>query len=120
MISLTYLFIFQAPVRQYKKIREPDYRESTVVAPFLVPSPTVFSASTCVKIMELYSVLVTGANRGIGLAFVRQMLELRPPPKHLFATYRSDQNLQVRKRFVLHKYLLFLVNLLIFKTPIID
>ncbi|XP_060063672.1 C-signal-like [Ylistrum balloti] len=35
------------------------------------------------------SVLITGANRGIGLELVRQFLQLETPPKHVFATCRS-------------------------------
>jgi len=34
-------------------------------------------------------VLVTGANRGIGLEFVKQFLALANPPQHLFATCRQ-------------------------------
>lgn len=35
------------------------------------------------------SVLITGANRGIGLEFVKQFLLLPNPPKHIFATCRN-------------------------------
>lgn len=45
------------------------------------------------KNMELYSVLVTGANRGIGLEFVRQLSRLPKPPRYVFATYRSSGSL---------------------------
>ncbi|OWF44910.1 uncharacterized protein LOC110457712 [Mizuhopecten yessoensis] len=34
------------------------------------------------------SVLITGANRGIGLELVRQFLQLETPPRHVFATCR--------------------------------
>jgi len=43
--------------------------------------------------MELHSVLVTGANRGIGLEFVRQLTNQTKPPQFLFATYRSSEGL---------------------------
>lgn len=38
------------------------------------------------------SVLITGANRGIGLEFVRQFLGLEKPPVHVFATCRSPDS----------------------------
>ncbi|WAR07668.1 CSGA-like protein [Mya arenaria] len=38
------------------------------------------------------SVLVTGANRGIGLEFVRQFLALKTPPKFIFACCRAPDN----------------------------
>jgi len=39
--------------------------------------------------MEVQSVFVTGANRGIGLEFVRQLVKLPKPPRFVFATYRN-------------------------------
>ncbi|XP_054717522.1 C-factor-like [Uloborus diversus] len=39
--------------------------------------------------MEAHSVFVTGANRGIGLEFVRQIVRLQKPPRYVIATYRS-------------------------------
>ena len=33
--------------------------------------------------MSIESELVTGANRSIGLEFVRQLLALQSPPKHI-------------------------------------
>ncbi|GBM97853.1 hypothetical protein AVEN_26969-1 [Araneus ventricosus] len=44
--------------------------------------------------MKLESVMVTGANRGIGLEFVRQLSRLSEPPKYIFATYRSPDSLK--------------------------
>lgn len=37
------------------------------------------------------NVLITGCNRGIGLEFVKQFLNLPQPPQHLFATCRSPK-----------------------------
>ncbi|GBM38207.1 hypothetical protein AVEN_8271-1 [Araneus ventricosus] len=44
--------------------------------------------------MNVENVMVTGANRGIGLEFVRQLSRLSEPPKHIFATYRSPDSLK--------------------------
>ncbi|KAF8772041.1 C-factor-like [Argiope bruennichi] len=44
--------------------------------------------------MKIESVLVTGANRGIGLEFVRQLSQLSDPPSFIFATYRNTDSLQ--------------------------
>ena len=35
------------------------------------------------------SVFITGANRGIGLEFVKQLVQLPTPPKYIFATCRN-------------------------------
>ncbi|XP_071791873.1 C-signal-like [Asterias amurensis] len=40
----------------------------------------------------MFSVLVTGANRGIGLAFVRQLLSSAKPPVNIFACCRTPEN----------------------------
>ncbi|GBM33666.1 hypothetical protein AVEN_203702-1 [Araneus ventricosus] len=45
--------------------------------------------------MKVENVMVTGANRGIGLEFVRQLSRLNEPPKHIFATYRSPDSLKL-------------------------
>ncbi|GIY14324.1 c-factor [Caerostris darwini] len=47
--------------------------------------------------MELESVLVTGADRGIGLEFVRQLVNLPKPPRFVFATYRDRNTVQALK-----------------------
>ena len=47
--------------------------------------------------MSLQSVLVTGANRGIGLEFVRQLLSSSSPPIHLIATTRQSSNSELEK-----------------------
>ncbi|GBL99083.1 C-factor [Araneus ventricosus] len=44
--------------------------------------------------MEVNSVLVTGANQGIGLEFVKQFVNLQYPPRHVFATYRNINTVQ--------------------------
>ena len=45
--------------------------------------------------MSIGSVLVTGANRGIGLEFVRQLLALQSPPKHIIASCRNPDAARV-------------------------
>jgi len=42
--------------------------------------------------MSFVSALVTGANRGIGLGFVRQLLALSPPLKNIIATCRTPDS----------------------------
>ncbi|CAL1296320.1 unnamed protein product [Larinioides sclopetarius] len=44
--------------------------------------------------MEIESVLITGANRGIGLEIVKQLVNLPKPPRLLFATYRDKSTVQ--------------------------
>ncbi|GFW15247.1 hypothetical protein TNCV_173921 [Trichonephila clavipes] len=41
--------------------------------------------------MEVGTVFVSGANRGIGLEMVKQLANLPKPPEFIFATYR-DKN----------------------------
>ena len=41
------------------------------------------------------SVLITGANRGIGLEFVKAFLNLGSPPKFLFAGCRNPESAKV-------------------------
>ena len=47
--------------------------------------------------MSLQSVVITGASRGLGLEFVRQLLALDSPPKHLIATVRQLSNEELNK-----------------------
>jgi len=42
--------------------------------------------------MAPQSVFITGCNRGIGLELVKQFLTCSSPPKHIFATYRTEAN----------------------------
>ncbi|XP_043846297.1 C-factor-like [Dromiciops gliroides] len=44
--------------------------------------------------LSCFSVLITGANRGLGLEFVRQLLQLSKPPQMLFATCRNPSKAQ--------------------------
>ncbi|GIY31576.1 uncharacterized protein CDAR_595991 [Caerostris darwini] len=48
--------------------------------------------------MEVETVLVTGANRGIGLEFVKQFVQLPNPPRLIFATYRDENTIQDLKQ----------------------
>ncbi|XP_070546126.1 uncharacterized protein [Ptychodera flava] len=43
------------------------------------------------------SVLITGTNRSLGLALVRQLLELASPPNHIFACCRTPHNAEELK-----------------------
>ena len=47
--------------------------------------------------MSPKSVLITGANRGIGLELVKQFLKQASPPDHIFATYRDPAEAQELK-----------------------
>lgn len=38
---------------------------------------------------KVFSVLVTGANRGIGLEFIRQLASVEEPPQYIFAGCRN-------------------------------
>jgi len=50
-------------------------------------------------------VIVTGANRGIGLEYVRQLLLANPAPKHLIATTRQADNPELDKLRANHQSL---------------
>lgn len=47
--------------------------------------------------MKISSVLITGANRGIGLELVKQFLALPDPPAQVFAACRSPDQAKVSK-----------------------
>ena len=46
--------------------------------------------------MEPKTVLVTGANRGLGLEFVKQFQKLDKPPIHVFAGCRDPDKAEVK------------------------
>ncbi|GBM26210.1 putative oxidoreductase C663.06c [Araneus ventricosus] len=48
--------------------------------------------------MEFGSVMITGANRGIGLEVVKQLVKLPRPPKYIFATYRDINTVETLKQ----------------------
>lgn len=50
--------------------------------------------------LRVHSVLVTGANRGIGLGFVQHLLGLPNPPKWVFAACRDPKGKQAQVRLV--------------------
>ncbi|KAK3084517.1 hypothetical protein FSP39_014628 [Pinctada imbricata] len=45
------------------------------------------------------SIFITGANRGIGLEFVKQFTKFAPPPKHIFATCRNPSDAKMSVTF---------------------
>ncbi|GBM11983.1 hypothetical protein AVEN_209667-1 [Araneus ventricosus] len=47
--------------------------------------------------MEVERVMVTGANKGIGLEFVKELVKLSKPPRFVFATYRDERTTQALK-----------------------
>ena len=53
------------------------------------------------KLFNMYpkTILMTGANRGIGLEFVKQLLRLHEPPTHIFAACRSPEKAEVGLRW---------------------
>ena len=53
------------------------------------------------KLFNMYpkTILITGANRGIGLEFVKQLLRLHEPPTHIFAACRSPEKAEVGLRW---------------------
>ncbi|GBM31334.1 C-factor [Araneus ventricosus] len=48
--------------------------------------------------MEVESVMVAGANKGIGLEFVKELVMLSKPPRFVFATYRDERTTQALKQ----------------------
>lgn len=47
--------------------------------------------------MSFTNIIITGANRGIGLEFVRQLVSLSPKPQHIIATTRQTSNEELEK-----------------------
>ena len=45
--------------------------------------------------MEPKAILITGANRGLGLEFVKQFVKLEKPPLHIFAACRDPDKAEV-------------------------
>ena len=56
---------------------------------------SVFSFVSGRRMLSPRSVLITGANRGIGLELTRQLLSLKDPPEHIFATCRQPEGATV-------------------------
>ncbi|XP_022085801.1 uncharacterized protein LOC110976647 [Acanthaster planci] len=59
----------------------------------------------------MHSVLVTGANRGVGLEFVRQFLQLEESPKHVFACCRNPEDAKELQNLSKDKHQLKIVKL---------
>ena len=45
--------------------------------------------------LNIDSILITGADRGIGLEFVKQLTQLPQSPKHIFATCLNSSGTEV-------------------------
>lgn len=56
--------------------------------------------------MRINSVLITGANRGLGLEFVKQFLKLSSPPTQVFATCRNPSQANVSTKNIIVSILL--------------
>ncbi|XP_025017135.1 uncharacterized protein LOC112539118 [Tetranychus urticae] len=50
-----------------------------------------------IKLLNVSTVLVTGANRGIGLEFIRQLALLEPKISHIIATCRDPDTAEELK-----------------------
>ena len=51
------------------------------------------------QLFHINSVLITGANRGLGLKLVEVLLNADSPPKHIFACYRDAAKAAVMHLF---------------------
>ena len=54
-----------------------------------------FASREISKMAQIRSVFITGASRGLGLEFVKQLIELPNPPEHVFATCRNPDSAEV-------------------------
>ena len=59
----------------------------------------VYENMSACSSLRIGSLFITGANRGIGLEFVKQLTGLPQPPRHIFATCRNPSEAKVFARF---------------------
>merc|ERR1712172_377374 len=60
-------------------------------------TPTYRRNSSYSQKMAIKSILITGANRGIGFEFVKQFTEVESPPQFIFAACRNPENANALK-----------------------
>ncbi|GFS78791.1 uncharacterized protein NPIL_325411 [Nephila pilipes] len=70
--------------------------------------------------MAVDSVLVTGANKGIGLEFVRQLVQIPRPPRYVFATYRCDRTIRILRRIQLEAEKIKATEVILIKMDVTD